>query len=232
MDLKATSPSDRVRLVFYDFGQAATLTQRQADGILTIIDAIVDMNVDRSIEAFEQMGVLKEGADLKKVRAKVAENYKVRPLQIDIGTLDPFSNLYLKCLVPQSGKISTNRKRITKRQRERGQVREASSETSATFADSSTTSESTKDSDVMKYFTLPTEYAFVGRALSQMGGVGKTLDPDFDFISSAAPWIYEVKGTSAYLREAAEKWLSNACEKIESLLKGAVARQDASKDKR
>lgn len=77
LDPDATAPSDRVRLVFYDFGQAATLTQRQADGILTIIDAIVDMDVDRSIEAFEQMGVLKEDADLVKVRAKVAENYKV-----------------------------------------------------------------------------------------------------------------------------------------------------------
>jgi predicted unusual protein kinase regulating ubiquinone biosynthesis (AarF/ABC1/UbiB family) len=73
----ATTPSERVRLVFYDFGQAATLTQPQADGILSIIDAIVDMNVDRSIEAFQQMGVLKDGADLAKVRAKVSENYKV-----------------------------------------------------------------------------------------------------------------------------------------------------------
>lgn len=78
LDPKAKSPSERVRLVFYDFGQVASLTQRQADGIMTMIDAIVDMNVDRSIEAFEQMGVLKEGADLKKVRAKVTENYKVR----------------------------------------------------------------------------------------------------------------------------------------------------------
>lgn len=78
MNPAATSPSERVRLVFYDFGQAATLTKRQAEGILTIIDAIVDMDVDRSIVAFEQMGVLKQGADLAKVRAKVAENYRVR----------------------------------------------------------------------------------------------------------------------------------------------------------
>ncbi|GKY96724.1 hypothetical protein MPSEU_000631900 [Mayamaea pseudoterrestris] len=80
LNLNATTPAKRVRLVFYDFGQAATLKQAQADGILTIIDAIVDMDVDRSIEAFQQMGVLVEGADLKKVRAKVAENYKVRQM--------------------------------------------------------------------------------------------------------------------------------------------------------
>ena len=127
-------------------------------------------------------------------------------------------------LVPKSGKISTNRKRITKRQRERGQVREADTAVTATLADTSQTSDSTKDSEVMKYFTLPTEYAFVGRALSQMGGVGKTLDPDFDFISSAAPWIYEIKGTSKYLRETVEKWFSKACENFESFLKGAGAR--------
>lgn len=73
----------------------------------------------------------------------------------------------------------------------------------------------------MKYFTLPTEYAFVGRALTQMGGVGKALDPDFDFISAAAPWIYEIKGPTKYLREEAEKWFNNAFAKIEAFFAGA-----------
>jgi predicted unusual protein kinase regulating ubiquinone biosynthesis (AarF/ABC1/UbiB family) len=58
----------------------------------------------------------------------------------------------------------------------------------------------------MQSFTLPAEYAFVGRALIQMNGVGKGLDPEFDFISSAAPTIYEIKGTITYLKEEAAKW--------------------------
>jgi predicted unusual protein kinase regulating ubiquinone biosynthesis (AarF/ABC1/UbiB family) len=77
LDSNAIAPSERVRLVFYDFGQAAALTENQADGILTIIQAIVDMDVDRSIVAFQQMKVLKDDADLAKVRAKVSENYQV-----------------------------------------------------------------------------------------------------------------------------------------------------------
>jgi len=62
-----------------------------------------------------------------------------------------------------------------------------------------------QDKDVMPYFTLPAEYAFVARALSQMDGVGKGLDPDFDFISASAPYIVEVKGAEAYLKERALK---------------------------
>lgn len=78
---EATDPESRVRLVFYDFGQAASLTPNQADGILTIIEAIVDSDVERSIESFQQMRVLKDDADLDAVRAKVAENYRVSKLQ-------------------------------------------------------------------------------------------------------------------------------------------------------
>jgi predicted unusual protein kinase regulating ubiquinone biosynthesis (AarF/ABC1/UbiB family) len=64
------------RIVMYDFGQAATLTQNQADGILEIIEAIIDTDVDRSINAFLMMGVLVDDADLNQIRTKVAENYR------------------------------------------------------------------------------------------------------------------------------------------------------------
>jgi predicted unusual protein kinase regulating ubiquinone biosynthesis (AarF/ABC1/UbiB family) len=90
LDLNATLSKDRVRLVFYDFGQAATLSHDQAAGILTMMEAIVEADVNRSIEAFRQMGVLKEGADLEKVRAKVSDNYR-------------------------TGKIKANRKRLQKK---------------------------------------------------------------------------------------------------------------------
>ena len=42
-------------------------------------------------------------------------------------------------------------------------------------------------------FQLPAEYAFVARALQQMDGVGKELDPEFEFIASVAPAIVELK---------------------------------------
>jgi hypothetical protein len=34
-----------------------------------------------------------------------------------------------------------------------------------------------------------------------MDGVGKGLDPDFDFVSSAAPYIVEIKGAENYLKD-------------------------------
>ena len=179
------SPKERVRLVFYDFGQAASLQRDQADGILEIIEAIVDMDVDASIESFKKLGILKPNADMRKVRAKIADNYR-------------------------TGKVKANRKRLSKR----GYVFKAPSNTTSTIANGNSNAreldeETVKDSEVMQYFTMPTEYAFVGRALSQMDGVGKSLDADFDFVSSAAPWIVEIKGAKAYLQDEFQKWLQS-----------------------
>ncbi len=66
----------------------------------------------------------------------------------------------------------------------------------------------------MSYFTLPAEYAFVARAISQMDGVGKSLDPDFDFISSAAPYIVEIKGTDLYLKDEVFKFIRSLLQRI------------------
>jgi predicted unusual protein kinase regulating ubiquinone biosynthesis (AarF/ABC1/UbiB family) len=75
-----------------------------------------------------------------------------------------------------------------------------------------------KDSEVMEYFTLQSEYAFVARALSQMDGVGKGLDPDFDFISAAAPYLVEIKGTRKYLVDEAKKKLKFVYDPEEGML--------------
>lgn len=177
------SSRGRVRLVFYDFGQAASLNVNQADGILDIMEAIIDMNVEKSVEAFQTMGVLKEDADLDKVRSKVSDNYR-------------------------TGKIKANQKKL-KRQGYRSSREREGKPADSINTTSTTKSTSGKDSEVMKFFTLPAEYAFVARALSQMDGVGKTLDPDFDFVSSAAPYIVEIKGATNYLKDEIKKRLSN-----------------------
>ena len=199
------APSGKPRLVLYDFGQAASLTKGQADGILSIIEAIIDMDVDRSIEAFQQMGVLVDGADLDMVRSKVADNYR-------------------------TGKVKANRKRLRGKGylfRDDDKEEEVSTESSsanktnvdatATSSDSNasinttaaTTTTTSNDMEVMSFFSLPAEYAFVARALSQMDGVGKSLDPDFDFISNSAPYIVEIKGADKYLKEEITKFITN-----------------------
>lgn len=176
-----------VRLVMYDFGQACELQPSQADGILTVLEAIIDYNSDKCVDAFAQMGVLKDNADLTKVRAKVQDNF-------------------------DTGKITVQRKKLKKR----GYVFEEKNESEDNNNNSTATTseEKVKDLEVMGFFTLPAEYAFVARALTQMDGVGKTLDPDFDFISSAAPYIVEIKGAKNYLQDEWSKWVDNAKKQI------------------
>ncbi|CAB9499800.1 OF BC1 COMPLEX KINASE 7, chloroplastic [Seminavis robusta] len=191
---RTSKDSRRVRLVFYDFGQAASLNVNQADGILDIMEAIIDLDVERSVDAFQTMGVLNEDANLDLVRAKVAENYR-------------------------TGKVKANQKKLKRKgyQSTRGDSTAAKAMSSnATTAVSEETPASTKDSDVMKFFSLPAEYAFVARALSQMDGVGKTLDSDFDFVSSAAPYIVEIKGATKYLKDELKKRWSNFVTELRS----------------
>ena len=233
-------------MVFYDFGQAATLNRNQGDGIIEIMEAIIDTDVDKSITAFQKMGgkfmyecmniyiyiysfclylyvllttfsrfiysknsldttqVLKEDADLTKVRKKIASNYK-------------------------EGKIKANQKKLKSTGYYEAKQKIIDANTEAAVDNTNTTTATTittvvvatdddddgdkntnatmkDDMEVMGYFTLPAEYAFVGRALTQMDGVGKTLDPDFDFISSSAPYIVEIKGTGKYLQDEASKF--------------------------
>lgn len=186
------------RLVMYDFGQAASLTRDQGDGIEDIIEAIVDTDVDRSIGAFQKMGVLVDDADLDQVRAKVAENYR-------------------------TGKVKANQKKLRRkgyvfRKKKKSNNQEMTTPSTSSMAVPTlpaTKSEiKSKDAQVMSYFSLPAEYAFVARAISQMDGVGKSLDPEFDFISSAAPYLVEIKGPDKYLADEIMKFV-NALSKFQ-----------------
>lgn len=177
------------------------MTQDQADGILQIIEAIIDMNVDRSIEAFQKMGVLVDGADLDKVREKVAENYR-------------------------TGKVKANRRALRRKgynfkeqdnsnNNDDDDDDEESNTVDNHQLSTTTTKESkAKDAEVMSFFSLPAEYAFVARAISQMDGVGKGLDPEFDFISNSAPYIVEIKGTDKYLKDEIMKFFKDFPKKI------------------
>ena len=69
-------------MVFYDFGQACGLSDDQAGGILEVIESIIDSDAKKSVAAFARMGVLKETADLEKVRAKCQQNYDTGKLLV------------------------------------------------------------------------------------------------------------------------------------------------------
>eukprot|EP00913_Durusdinium_trenchii_P026390 g24762.t1 len=51
------------RLIFYDFGQACELQDKQAGGILQVIQSIVDFEAADCVKAMDNLGCLKKGAD-------------------------------------------------------------------------------------------------------------------------------------------------------------------------
>ena len=120
--------------------------------------------------------------------------------------------------VHRTGKIKANKKKLRKKgYKFRGEDSDSTATmTSDSAGDSSKTT--VNDAEVMSYFTLPAEYAFVARAISQMDGVGKSLDPDFDFISSAAPYIVEIKGTDLYLKDEVFKLIRSLLQRITMFL--------------
>lgn len=198
---------ESVQLVFYDFGQACYLKDDQAGGILDVIEGIIDYDADKCVNAFQRMGVLSDGADLDKVKRKVNDNF-------------------------QTGKIKVKQRKM-KKKGQTGSLKEGNTAgntspddtlvnaTSAgiqnnTMTNSSATGDKEKinDAEIMSYFTLPAEYAFVARAISQMDGVGKGLDGDFDFISAAAPWLVEIKGGEKFLEDEAKKLVSNVFKRV------------------
>ncbi|KAL7543055.1 hypothetical protein ACHAXR_012347 [Thalassiosira sp. AJA248-18] len=177
------------RMVFYDFGQACSLSDDQSGGILEVIESIIDSDAKKSVSAFTRMGVLKDNADLEKVQAKCQQNY-------DTGML--------KVKKRKKRKSSKYRSTVdTDDEKLKARIEQAGKPSNTTDS-----SPEVKDAEVMEYFTLQSEYAFVARALSQMDGVGKGLDPEFDFISAAAPYLVEVKGAGRYLIDEAKKRLN------------------------
>lgn len=175
------------RMVFYDFGQACSLADDQAGGILEVIESIIDYDAKKSVAAFSRMGVLKDNADLEKVQAKCQQNYDSGKLKVK--------------------KRKRNKRRGSDADTDSTAQLEARIEQAAKPSNRTESAPEVKDAEVMEYFTLQSEYAFVARALSQMDGVGKGLDPEFDFISAAAPYLVDVKGAGRYLIDEAKKRL-------------------------
>ena len=191
------------RLVFYDFGQACSLSDDQAFGILEVVESIIDLDAKRSVAAFQRMGVLRDGADLDKVQAKCQQNYDTGKLKVKKRKRRKNSTKY------RSGSSEDRNAEL--------EARIDQSRQALAVSEGFETAE-VKDTEVMEYFTLQSEYAFVARALSQMDGVGKGLDPEFDFISAAAPYIVEAKGVEKYLQDEARKRLSFLYDMEESVM--------------
>jgi len=194
------------RLVFYDFGQACFLSGEQSNGILDVIEGIKDLDAKCCVKAFDRMGVLKENADLNIVERKVQSNFdtgkiklkkrKISKISSSFAASSPLDQQQFLPQPPKSHLSKTLNNDTT-----------SNSTANTTHSDSNKQQDEVSDKDVMPFFTLPAEYAFVARALSQMDGVGKSLDSDFDFISASAPYLVEIKGAKNYLKDEAVKFV-------------------------
>jgi hypothetical protein len=157
------------RLVFYDFGQACSLSNDQARGILDVMESIIDLDAKKSVLAFSRMGVLKDTADLQKVEAKCQQNYDTGMLLVKkrkkrSGTRYGSSS---------SGSSSKSNSSMNERYDIELEKRldDASSLTPTAVG----SGEKVNDVEIMGYFTLQSEYAFVARALSQLDGTYRIL---------------------------------------------------------
>lgn len=63
------------RLVIYDFGQVATLDEKQRKGVFDTIQAIIDLDATACVAAFEDMGVLKPDYDASAIVKVVQSNF-------------------------------------------------------------------------------------------------------------------------------------------------------------
>jgi len=193
------------RLVFYDFGQACSLKDNQAGGVLDVIEGIVDLDVDSCVSAFDRMGVLVEGSDLSKIKSKVQKNFdtgklKVKKRKMKLKNRDQVRDEVTSSMETSSASNLNDISSVA--------VPSSSVPRDLSTTVAQTSGEEIDDKEIMSYFTLPAEYTFVARALSQMDGVGKDLDPDFDFISAAAPYLVEIKGGEKYVEDEMQKFMS------------------------
>jgi predicted unusual protein kinase regulating ubiquinone biosynthesis (AarF/ABC1/UbiB family) len=200
------------RLVFYDFGQACSLQNDQSGGILDVIEGIVDSNVDNCVDAFVRMGVLVDNADLDKVKRKVQKNFETGLIKVKSKKKrrknQAKTNPNLNNNDAQQSTIDADLNIGNEKSDSSLSVAPRNSSSSVKTNSNSLVDkdeEPLNDAEIMTFFTLPAEYAFVARAISQMDGVGKGLDADFDFISASAPYLVEIKGGEKYIFDEVKK---------------------------
>lgn len=139
------------RIILYDFGQACSLEDSQCDGVLQVIQSIVDFDAKMCVEAMGKLGVMKENADTVKLEALINNNFK-------------------------TGKVKS---KLSKRK--------------ASEPEPAADVKVPTESETMQYLQLPSQLAFVTRAVTQLNGVGTMLDEDFEFIEAVADKVPEVQ---------------------------------------
>lgn len=64
------------------------------------------------------------------------------------------------------------------------------------------------------FLQLSSVYTFIFRALAQMGGVGKSLDPQFEFVGQVAPFVAQMDGGAFLAQAQLERAAARAAEAL------------------
>jgi len=158
------------RLVFYDFGQACSLSNDQSRGILDVMESIIDLDARKSVMAFRRMGVLKDTADLRKVEAKCQQNYDTGMLLVKKRKKRSSTRYGNSSSSSSSSSSSKSNSSMTQRYDDIELEKRLDDASSSSLAPTAVGGEKVNDVEIMGYFTLQSEYAFVARALSQLDG--------------------------------------------------------------
>ena len=107
------------RLIFYDFGQAARLDASEMAGALQLLEGIIDADAEATVDAFEQMKVLKAGYDRPSVVKTIDNNFKTGLVKSKamITSVGPYSGWPTRAQSPPRGRADCPRRGVWKPKR-------------------------------------------------------------------------------------------------------------------
>ena len=132
------------------------------------MESIIDLDARKSVMAFRRMGVLKDTADLRKVEAKCQQNYDTGMLLVK--KRKKRSSTRYRNSSSSSSSSSKSNSSMTQRYDDDIELEKRLDDASSSLAPTAIGGEKVNDVEIMGYFTLQSEYAFVARALSQLDG--------------------------------------------------------------
>ncbi|KAG8463920.1 hypothetical protein KFE25_000088 [Diacronema lutheri] len=153
------------RLLIYDFGQCSRIAPHECRGILLVLKAILASDAAACIRAFDELGIVSPSADRMALRDTIKRNFATGRLGRGAGA-----------------------------RAARGDGAAANASTSSARDGPAAARGGGRRGGEADFLQLSSVYTFIFRALTQMGGVGKSLTPDFDFVNEVAPFVAQMDG--------------------------------------
>ena len=157
------------RLIFYDLGQASELPEAAARGAARTVRALAKQDARALVDALGDIGMLREGANRDALERTIRANFAKAQAAAEAAA----------AAAVEGGSTSAE---------EIGLAAKRAAKAAAASADADADARGANINDSLQF---PSTLAFAARAITQMVGVGRALDADFDFVELAAPFVEE-----------------------------------------